>query len=225
MCFSAEASFVASAFLFGAGAVSLRMVRSSAELPLAAIPLLFALQQAIEGFVWLGFDARAPAAAQAWGQAYTLFSHVLWPAYVPAAAWAAERSQPRKTLLAGVAIAGLFVATLLAWSIAIDPVTPVAEGRHIVYESRQLLGPAAMFLYLAVTTGSLIASSHGFLRIFGVLALAAFALAYIAYARWFISVWCFFAAWLSLVLVLHFARRRAPPLTRINAGARRANHT
>ena len=65
-----------------------------------------------------------------------------------------------------------------------------------------------MLLYLGATTRSLLASSRTFLRIFGGMSLVAFAVAYYAYARWFISIWCFFAAWLSLVLLLHLAAQR-----------------
>lgn len=219
MCFSANASFAASAFLFGAGAAAMPLAKASAERPLAAVPFLFAIQQAVEGFLWLSFGWGEPAATRALGQAYTLFSHVLWPAYVPAAVWLAERPGPRRKILGGGAIAGLFAAAMLAWSLAIDPVTPTPAGGHIDYESRQAPGPAAMLLYLVVTTGSLMASSRGFIRAFGVLALFAFALAYLVYARWFISVWCFFAAWLSAVLLLHFAVRRGRPAAQIPAAA------
>jgi hypothetical protein len=34
---------------------------------------------------------------------------------------------------------------------------------------------------------------------------------YAAYAVWFISLWCFFAALLSALVWLHFGRRRPAP--------------
>ena len=40
-------------------------------------------------------------------------------------------------------------------------------------------------------------------RLFGVLALLSFASVYYFYAAWFISVWCFFAALLSITILLH----------------------
>jgi hypothetical protein len=208
MCFSAEASFTASVFLAGTGAFAMRAARGATERPVAAIPFLFAVQQALEGLVWLSFDWQDAQATRALGQAYSLFAYILWPSYVPVASWLAEPRGRRRTLLGGAAVAGLFVGTVLAWSLAVDPVTPTAAGTHIDYESRQLLGPATVLLYLMATTGSLLASSQPFLRLFGALVLGAFALAYSAYARWFVSVWCFFVAWLSVVLLLHFASRR-----------------
>lgn len=219
MCFSATASFTASAFLLGCGAAAMLLAKPASQRPLAAIPLLFGVQQGIEGFVWLSLDRGHPATAVALGHAYTFFSHILWPAYVPFATWLAERPGTRRTMLGGAAVAGLIVATILAWSLAVDPVTPVAIGGHIEYQSLQLLGPAVMMMYLAATSGSMLASSSRFVRAFGATTVATFAFAYFAYGRWFISVWCFFAAWLSVVLVLRFATLRERQLRAKHAGS------
>ena len=68
-----------------------------------------------------------------------------------------------------------------------------------------------MSLYLLSTTVSPIFSTHRIVKIFGVLALLSFAAAYFFYAAWFISVWCFFAAILSVSVLLHLALRRIQP--------------
>jgi hypothetical protein len=63
MCFSATASFTAGAVLLGVGALTLRSALTSRQrhvLPFAAIPLLFAIQQLIEGVIWLTFRVDAP---------------------------------------------------------------------------------------------------------------------------------------------------------------------
>ena len=52
MCFSATASFTAGTLVLGIGAVTMKSVRKPGELPYAAIPMLFALQQLIEGVIW-----------------------------------------------------------------------------------------------------------------------------------------------------------------------------
>ena len=52
MCFSAEASFIASGGLAVAGGASLKVAKKEQRL-IALIPLLFAIQQAIEGMQWL----------------------------------------------------------------------------------------------------------------------------------------------------------------------------
>ena len=53
MCFSAPVSFAASAFVAGAGALALRETRTVSERPFASVPLLFAMQQFVEGVLWV----------------------------------------------------------------------------------------------------------------------------------------------------------------------------
>ena len=60
MCFSATASFSAGVVLLGLGTLTLKSARGRRELPLAAIPLLFAIQQLTEGVIWLTFRYEAP---------------------------------------------------------------------------------------------------------------------------------------------------------------------
>ena len=60
MCFSASANFVGSAVLGAIGVATLTEVKHRRELLFAAMPLLFALHQFTEGFVWLGLDGKLP---------------------------------------------------------------------------------------------------------------------------------------------------------------------
>ena len=60
MCFSATASFSAGVVLIGLGTLTLRAASHPRELLLAAIPLLFGMQQVIEGAIWLTFLYEAP---------------------------------------------------------------------------------------------------------------------------------------------------------------------
>lgn len=55
MCFSAAASFIAGVSLTTIGVVTLKKARNRAEIPFASIPLLFGIQQLIEGTLWLAF--------------------------------------------------------------------------------------------------------------------------------------------------------------------------
>ena len=60
MCFSAPASFVAAAVTGAVGVAAMMRVHRREELPLAAMPLFFAVQQAIEGFLWLSLRRLRP---------------------------------------------------------------------------------------------------------------------------------------------------------------------
>ena len=56
-------------------------------------PLLFGLQQLIEGSLWLTFDGETSHLNQILTHIYALFSHVLWPIFVPLAVLILEPCQ------------------------------------------------------------------------------------------------------------------------------------
>jgi uncharacterized protein YqhQ len=61
-----------------------------------------------------------------------------------------------------------------------------------------------MGFYVAATCVSSMFSSHKMIKIFGVMALAAFIISYLFYKMFFISVWCFFAAIMSIIIYGYF---------------------
>ncbi|OGT57245.1 MAG: hypothetical protein A3E01_14465 [Gammaproteobacteria bacterium RIFCSPHIGHO2_12_FULL_63_22] len=210
MCFSATASFTASAVLFGIGGLTLRRVQRPEDRALAAIPVLFAIQQALEGVVWLSLGGTLQAMLGPATQVYSLFSHVLWPLYVPWAVWCAEPRGPRRRGLLGFLGIGALVGLFLLYGMFLNPIEARPVGQHIDYESPHFYQAAVLLGYLAATTVSQMISSHRWVRWFGALALVSAVATYLAYAQWFISVWCFFAAALSAVIYLHVRHRPFP---------------
>jgi len=209
VCFSATASFSAGTLLLGIGTLTLTAASRPRELPFAAIPLLFAIQQLSEGVIWLTFRYEAPQLNSVMTYVYSFFSHVLWPVYVPVAVLLMEPSGRRRRALLVFAVAGAAVGAYLLYILVAFPVVSRPIGQHIEYDSPHFFAAAAMTLYLMSTTLSPLLSTHRIVKIFGVLALSSFAAAYFFYASWFISVWCFFAALLSAIVYLHFVQRRA----------------
>lgn len=209
MCFSATASFTAGGLLLVAGVAAQKLARGSAERFYAAIPLLFAIQQLTEGVVWITFS-EGNSGVNAWAtQLYSFFSHVLWPVYVPIAAWLLEPDARRRRLLAAACIAGLAIAAYLLYSMIADPIVARPTGGHVEYDSPHFYAAVSMTLYLLATTVSLLLSTQPRVRLFGALALASAVLAYAFFARWFISVWCLFAAVLSISVLLQLMPRPA----------------
>ena len=209
MCFSATASFSAGALLLGLGTLTLKSARRPREIPFAAIPVLFAIQQLSEGVVWLTFRPEAQHLNNVMTHVFSFFSHVLWPAYVPVAVLLIEPPGVRRHALRVLAAAGVAVGVYLLYILVAFPVVARAIGQHIEYVSPHFFVATVMSLYLLSTAFSPICSTHRMVRVFGVLALSSFAAAYAFYATWFISVWCFFAALLSAVIYFHFVSRRA----------------
>lgn len=207
MCFSTTASFAAGGFLLGVGAMTLKTVRTARHLPFAAIPLLFAIQQLSEGVIWWTFSLDAPLLNGVMTHVYSFFSHVLWPVYVPLAVLLMEPPGWRRRALAACVAIGAAVGAYLLYVLVAFPVVSQPVGRHIEYVSPHFFAALTMTLYLIATTASLVLSAHRRVRVFGAASMLAFAVAYAFYARWFISVWCFFAALLSVLVFFHLATR------------------
>lgn len=104
-------------------------------------------------------------------------------------------------------VAGVAVGLYLLYSIVTRPLVAEVVGAHIAYSSPHFYLAPVMVLYLAATCVSCFVSSHGFVRLFGVLALVSFVAAYLVHVTTLVSVWCFFAAILSLLIFCHLRFR------------------
>ena len=207
MCFSATASFSAGAVLLGIGSLTLRSASRPRELAFAAIPMLFAIQQLIEGVIWLTFGDEATLLNSLLTHVYSFFSHVMWPVYMPVAVLLMEPAGWRRRALIAFVAAGAAVGAYLLYILLAFPVVSRPTGQHIEYVSPHFFAAVTMTLYLVSTALSPLLSTHRMVQVFGALALLSFGAAYAFYATWFISVWCFFAALLSAVVYLHFGVR------------------
>ena len=208
MCFSATASFTAGAALLGIGALTLRRTNHGAEIPYASIPVLFGLQQLVEGGLWLTFLDKTPHLNSVLTHVYSLFSHVLWPVFVPIAVLLLEAVPWRRKLLKALAVGGAISGLYLLYFWAMDPTTSKIVGRHIVYDSPHFYILPILVLYVLGTCVSSLLSSHAAVRWFGAVSLASYVVASAFYAVWFISVWCFFAAVMSATVWLYFRQPR-----------------
>lgn len=207
MCFSAPASFIAGTALSAIGVAALKNTRERSELPFAMIPLLFGIQQLTEGVIWLTFSYDAPLLRQTMTYVYSGFSHVLWPIYVPFAMAFMEAVRWRRKVIFAFMIPGIAVGLYLLYFIVTVPVVAEVVGKHIVYDSPHFYIITVMIFYLAATCVSCFFSSHGFLKLFGVLLLLSFIASAIVHVMALVSIWCFFAAILSLLIYVHLRFR------------------
>ena len=208
MCFSATASFIAGTSLSILGMATLRETRRKAEIPFAAIPLLFGMQQIVEGLLWLSFMFDAPQLNVAMTYLFSIFSHVLWPMFVPFSIGLLEVVPWRRKVIWGFQMVGLSVGLYLLYMLVDFPVTAVVAD-NIVYVSPHFYKVPVMLLYLIATCLSCFFSSDSTVRLFGTLALLLFGLAYWFFTIALFSVWCFFAAGLSTIIYMHFKFGRA----------------
>lgn len=204
MCFSATASFVAGAALSATGAVTLKKAKKKGDIPFAAIPLLFGVQQGVEGLVWLSFKYGMPVLNQISSYAFMLFAYVLWPSFVPFAIRSLETDPNRKQILAVFQGLGVGVSLYLLYFIVSHPVISHIVNKSIVYPMPTEYGPLIMGLYLLATCVSCFFSSNKIINIFGTLIAVSFGVAYYFYTASFVSTWCFFGAILSVAVYWYF---------------------
>jgi hypothetical protein len=216
MCFSASASFIAGGALTAVGVVTLKKTEHKKEIPFAAIPLLFGIQQLIEGVIWLTFRYHAPELNTVTTYIYSLFSHVLWPIFVPFSIVLLETAPWRKKILWTFWGAGTLASLYLLYFLIKFPIAAQVMSNHIVYVSPHFYIYLSMGFYVAATCISSLFSSHKLINIFGVLSLLSFIGAYLFYSVALVSVWCFFAAILSSIIFLYFKHKNIKNLSNTN---------
>jgi hypothetical protein len=217
MCFSADVSLGTALALLPAGAYCLDAAwrKDRAYLPLAAVPVLFGVQQLCEGRVWAALDAGQPDLARVPSLAFLFFAFAVWPIGIPAAVAAVESGTRRRVFLV-VAGIGAAVAAAYYLPIAADGgrgLNPAVVGHSIRYDFSTV--PAAngwvwLPLYLVTVCGPLLASRNELLRPIGAAVAAAAAASYVLFEFAFASVWCFLAAVLSLYLAYVLYRLPGP---------------
>ncbi|MEU8438570.1 DUF6629 family protein, partial [Streptomyces sp. NPDC029216] len=110
----------------------------------------------------------------------------------------------------GPAAVGAATAAVLAYCLAVGPVTAGVRGRLLGYAVDVPYAPLVLAGYLCATLGSLLLSGDRRLRVLGAVLGAG---AVVCAALWrleFASAWCAFAA-VASVLVLGWVRRDGPP--------------
>lgn len=209
MCFSATASFVTAGLTGSLGIVCLSRVTEPRQLALAATPVFFALQQCVEGLLWLNL----PVAPDGPGSAsltllFLVFALVFWPVYAPFAALLLEPNQSRRRLMLGCLAIGGGVGAWCLWSLLSHANGAVISDGHVVYVTQPRHSPALALAYLAATCLPPMLSSWRAVAALGAIVLIGCVVAYELYWEAFASVWCFFAAAASAVILGHFERLR-----------------
>ncbi len=197
MCFSAPVSFATSAALSYAGGKTLRHARPHKRL-VALIPFFFAVQQAIEGVQWL--VEKPSTCSQILGYGFLFFAFLVWPIWLPLSVWYAEHVAWRKRVLLVMLGAGMTMSAYLLTVLFHEPLSIVPRSASLLYGIEIPYFFVGVCAYVLVTTGSFLVSSDRKLRMFGALSFIAAAIAWIVFSYAFTSVWCFFAAALSVWL-------------------------
>jgi len=209
MCFSAEASFGAAAVIAVVGMVSIKKSSTQAQRVFAVIPLFFAIQQFLEGWIWI---VLANPEYLPWKQfltiGYLIFVWVVWPLYVPFSMVLLERKIARRKILYVFLGLGLVLTIICLYILIFHHIEAVEARLHIHYFIDNPPSFAWLYgiLYLVPTVVSFFISSIKKFWIMGLVLLSSYIFSIIVYAGNVLSVWCFFGA-VSSVLVLWYIIR------------------
>jgi hypothetical protein len=215
MCFSAEASFAAAAALLPVGAycVKAAVAKQPRWLPVAVVPLVFAIQQFSEGLVWVGLRHGHETLTQAGALIFLFFALAFWPFWSGFAMWVQETDPRRRRLLLGLALLGTvwlwaFYLPLAAEAPALLTVSEHAGSVRYYYRElpvlRVLPVAASEVFYLLLVAVPLFVATGKRGRVPALaLAVTAGVTAWF-FQHTFVSVWCFFAAVMALALAWLF---------------------
>ena len=205
MCFSATANFVGSGVLGAAGVATFTKVKHRRELLFAALPMLFAVHQFIEGFVWLGLGGiLSSEVAHDMGAAFMLYAQGLLPFLLPLSVLLFEpNAKSRRRMLPFLVLGGATTLYIL-WALTAFPLQLYVRGNSIVYINQATNNTAVAVFYVIATCGSLFFSKIRMMVIFGAANLAIL-LVVMAVKRYaFTSLWCAYAAVASVIILAYF---------------------
>ncbi len=213
MCFSAKASFAASGALYIIGLLCIRKTNKQ-FLPLATTPLIFAIQQASEGLVWIALTNGSLDFTYNIGMYTFIFcAGVWWPSWIAAILYFLENNQKRKNILLRGIMYGLFTSGIYLLSLLTQPCKAFIVDHHIYYptlaypfyssntitEWIELIIPIT---YLLATVIPWLVSSVKYMWIIGIISGIAWIISNIYFIPTSASTWCFFAAMISALIYI-----------------------
>ena len=209
MCFSATASFTSSAAIAVVGIATLARSEHRKEWLFASVPLLFALHQFAEGAVWLALDGNTSwGGLQSWGFAYMLYAQGLLPLLIPLSIWLIEPGRRRRLMILPFLALGVALTAYQLWALLTFPTAIYVEGHSVVYRNPATSHLLIATLYVIATCGSLFFSGYRYIMALGAVDLIGVLIVLWVKQYAFTSVWCAYAAVVSVLIYFHFSRRR-----------------
>jgi len=194
-----EVSFGASAILTGIGIATVRQVKQPSQLWLAAIPFLFAFQQASEGVLWLALvhgwsDCGLECVSR---YSFLILAYATWPWWFALALSQVEYSRERRRILYGFLMAGLALS-VYNFLYLYNQGMGAQIVQHSIQYTNTLPKEGPLYLILVTFPWAISSSRYGYLcAIVGGLS---FAITFFLYWETFTSVWCFFATIISVII-------------------------
>jgi hypothetical protein len=213
MCFSANASFSASAVLAVIGTASVFSATSAPSRLFAATPLLFAAQQGLEGLVWMTVaDAPLGLPHQLAVNGFLTVALIVWPMWLPLSLESIEADAGRRRWLRALKYFGICVSTVSAVLLirARPETTIVGHSLHYEFAGTQnkILSSLMLISYVIPTILPLWVSTTKFARQIGIMLVLSIVAATWVQREALTSVWCFFSSLLSGTILISVRESR-----------------
>ena len=137
---------------------------------------------------------------------YLVFAWALLPLLAPLAILLVEPLRRRRRVIAPLVVLGGVVGVLLAERLVHETVTARINGHVVEYFGGGGAGGGLTAGYVIATCGAFLLSSRVYIRWFGVANAAAVAVLVVAQSQGLTSLWC---VWAAVVSVLIFLQLRA----------------
>ncbi len=204
MCFSAQASFTASGILLLVGILTIQINKRKELKILSLMPLLFSIQQFFEGILWLTLQNEVLPTIQTISKViFLIFAILIWPVYVSLSLEKLEKKTLRQKILNTIyRFSVIWFIGASIYMILYVPSAEICEG-HIAYSIpiSGIIATFAFFTYFIFTILPFFITSNRKLNYFGIAVIITAIGAYLFYSAYFTSVWCYFAAIISMFIL------------------------
>ena len=201
------------AVIGGIGIATLVKVEKPRELALGVIPLALGVHQIVEGFVWLGLhDKISQDATNLAIHVYLAFAWVVLPTLVPVALLLITADPRRRRPMAACVAIGAAVSAYLAIALITNDISARIAGHTVQYGGAGRYATLATGLYVVATCTPPILSSQRAIVWFGICNLAAVAVIALMQADGLTSLWCAWAAVVSILIYMQFRAWRESEL-------------
>ena len=203
MCFSAGASFAGGAVITAIGVMTVRRNSDPSCRLFAAIPLIFGVQQISEGFVWVALQSSGHDLMLSIASYIFLFAAVvLWPFYLPLSVMLMEKEKNLRRMFIPFLVVGIVVSLYYVTRLLVNEIEPRIMSHHIKYSGNfpQQWALIVFAGYAAATLIPLFISSVRKMWLLGLLMATSCLITGIFFKEYLTSVWCFFAALISIVI-------------------------
>lgn len=215
MCFSATTSFGAGIILSAISIATIKKAEKPEQIYFANIPLLFCIQQFAEGLIWVFLTNSIYYQLQELATyAFLFLAQIVWPLLIPFSLLMLEKDEKPKKYLKILLGIGMLVSFYLAYCLISYDVEAKIIGAHISYRQNYPIrfGNYGDLLYIIATIAPPLISSIKRMWILGAVIFISYLITALFYADYIISVWCFFASIISLmVYILIYSMEKPDP--------------